>query len=104
MSPLYTYLVARAESVVPAATFHGVFNAVGFAGFPGTDGAVLRELVASPGGVVGVAVFGLVALAIGAAGTPKLTRESVEGGRADPDERRGTEAVAPAGASASGEP
>ena len=73
-SPVYTYLVVRAESVFAAALFHGVFN--GSAGFvlayAVTGDLVLRELVASPVGLAGVAAFGFAAVAIELAGPPSL--------------------------------
>lgn len=72
-SPLFTYLVIRADSVLPAAVFHGVFNAFGIIGYTTTDDPVLRQLVASEGGLIGVAVFGLVAAAIAVTGPPRLT-------------------------------
>lgn len=82
-SPLYTYLVLRAESVLAAALVHGVFN--GSAGLvvahAVADGAVLEELVASPVGVAGVVAFGLAAAAITVAGAPTLTREFAGGER-----------------------
>jgi len=64
MSPLYTYLVARAESVLPAVFLHGVFNATGLVALAGTDNPFLRELVASEGGIVGVVVLGLLLVLI----------------------------------------
>jgi membrane protease YdiL (CAAX protease family) len=74
-SPVYTYLVIRAESVIAAALLHGVFN--GSAGlviaYAVTDGAVLSELIASPVGVAGVIAFGLAAAGI-ALSRPSLTR------------------------------
>lgn len=76
MSPLYTYLVVRSESVLPAAVFHGSSNTmVGLVWYAGTDQPLLRELVASPGGVVGLIVFVVVGIAIAVAGPPQLTRE-----------------------------
>jgi membrane protease YdiL (CAAX protease family) len=76
-SPVYTYLVIRAESVIAAALLHGVFN--GSAGlviaYAVTDGAVLNELVASPVGVAGVIAFGLAAAGIVLSRSPSLTRE-----------------------------
>jgi membrane protease YdiL (CAAX protease family) len=81
-SPVYTYLVVRAESVIAAALLHGVFN--GSAGlvvaYAVTDTAVLEELVASPVGAAGVCTFGLVAIGIELIGTPSLTREFAGGG------------------------
>ncbi|GAA0212200.1 CPBP family intramembrane glutamic endopeptidase [Halobaculum roseum] len=75
MTPLFVYVVVRSRSVVPAAVFHGVFNAVGIVGYAATDDAVLRQLVASEGGLVGVTVFGVVAVGIASTGTPRLSRD-----------------------------
>lgn len=76
-SPVYTYLVIRAESVIAAALLHGVFN--GSAGlviaYAVADGAVLSELVASPVGGAGVIAFGLAAVGIALSISPSLTRE-----------------------------
>jgi membrane protease YdiL (CAAX protease family) len=76
-SPVYTYLVVRAKSVIAAALLHGVFN--GSAGlviaYAVTDGAVLSELIASPVGVAGVIAFGLAAAGIAVSRSPSLTRE-----------------------------
>lgn len=81
-SPVYTFLVVRAESVLAAALLHGVFN--GSAGlviaYAVTDTAVLSELVASPVGAAGVLAFGLAAIGIALAGSPSLTREFAGGG------------------------
>lgn len=78
-SPLYTYLVVRADSVVAAALLHGVFN--GSAGlvlaYTVTDSAGLAELVASPVGVAGIAAFGLAAVVIAVSGAPALNRSVV---------------------------
>lgn len=80
-SPVYTYLVVRAESVVAAAFVHGVFN--GSAGlviaYAVTDTALLRELVASPVGAAGIAAFTLAVVGIAVAGAPALTREFARG-------------------------
>ncbi len=75
MAPLFTYLVVRSQSVLPAAIFHGVFNAVGLVGYAGTDNPVLRQLVASEGGIIGVSVLTLITLGIAITGTPRLTRD-----------------------------
>lgn len=75
MAPLFTYLVIRSRSLLPAAIFHGVFNAAGIIGYAGTDNPVLRQLVASEGGIIGVSVLILIALLIVIAGTPRLTRD-----------------------------
>ncbi|NHN48303.1 CPBP family intramembrane metalloprotease [Halostella sp. JP-L12] len=87
-SPLYTYLVLQAESVLAAALLHGVFN--GSAGLVVAhavgDGAALEELVASPVGVAGVVAFGLAAAGIAAVGAPSLTREFAGGERRTADE------------------
>ena len=72
-SPVYTYLVSRANSVFAAVFFHGVFNA--FAGvvsvYSAAKTSVLSELVASPVGLAGVAVFLSVAIGIALHGAPK---------------------------------
>ncbi|MFC4437597.1 MULTISPECIES: CPBP family intramembrane glutamic endopeptidase [Natrialbaceae] len=75
LAPLFTYIVVRSKSVLPAAIFHGVFNAVGLVGYATTDDAVLRQLVASEGGIIGITVFGLIALSIAFTGPPRLTRD-----------------------------
>ncbi|MUW14823.1 CPBP family intramembrane metalloprotease [Halorubrum sp. CBA1125] len=76
-SPVYTYLVVRAQSVLAAALLHGVFN--GSAGivvaYAVANDAVLGELVASPVGAAGVIAFGLAAVGIALFGSPSLTRE-----------------------------
>ena len=76
-SPLYTYLVVRAESLLAAAFLHGVFN--GSAGivlvYAIADDPALRELVASPVGVAGIAAFALVAAGLHYAGVPALDRQ-----------------------------
>lgn len=81
-SPVYTFLVVRAESVLAAALLHGVFN--GAAGlviaYAVTETAALGELVASPVGAAGVLAFGLAAIGIALAGSPSLTREFAGGG------------------------
>ena len=83
-SPVYTYLVVRAESVIAAALLHGVFN--GSAGivvaYAITDTAALGELVASPVGAAGVLAFGLAAIGIALIGSPSLTREFADAGDA----------------------
>jgi len=81
-SPVYTYLVVRAESVLAAAFLHGVFNASAGAVivFAVTDDAVLNELVASPVGAAGIVAFGLAALAIALVGPPTLSRSRLDGG------------------------
>jgi membrane protease YdiL (CAAX protease family) len=75
-SPVFTYLVVRAESVFAAALLHGVFN--GSAGlvltFAATETARLDELVASPVGLAGMLAFGVTAAGIAISGTPPLTR------------------------------
>ncbi len=88
-SPLYTYLVVRAESVLAAALLHGVFN--GSAGlviaYAVADDSVLRELVASPVGAAGVVAFGLAAVAIALVGPPPLSREFAREDAVPPDRR-----------------
>ncbi|TKR27585.1 CPBP family intramembrane glutamic endopeptidase [Natronomonas salsuginis] len=80
-SPVYTYVVVRAESAIAAALVHGVFNgAAGFVvAYAATDDAVLGELVASPVGLAGVVAFGLAAVAIALSGTPTLSRSFSSG-------------------------
>lgn len=76
-SPVYTYLVVEAESVLAAALLHGVFN--GSAGlviaYAATERPVLGELVASPVGAAGILAFGVAAIGIGLSGPPRLDRE-----------------------------
>lgn len=72
ISPIFTYLVVRGESVLPAVFFHGVFNAAGLTVLAGTSDPVLRVLVASEGGVVGLLVFALISILIWRVGTPKM--------------------------------
>lgn len=76
LSPVYTYLVIRAESVVAAALLHGVFN--GSAGlviaFAVAEGSLRRELIASPVGLAGIVAFGLAAVLIAVRGAPELSR------------------------------
>ncbi|MDF9746172.1 CPBP family intramembrane glutamic endopeptidase [Natrinema salsiterrestre] len=83
-SPVYTYVVVRAKSVLAAALLHGVFN--GSAGlvvvYATADEAVLEELVASPVGAAGVLAFGAAAIAIAVLDTPTLSRKSLSGYRA----------------------
>ncbi|MFP9193936.1 CPBP family intramembrane glutamic endopeptidase [Natrialbaceae archaeon A-CW1-1] len=81
LAPLFTYIVIRSQSVLPAAIFHGVFNAVGLVGYAATDDAVLRQLVASEGGVIGMVVFALIAFMIAITGSPRLTRNFARGRR-----------------------
>ena len=75
-SPLYTYLVIRAESVLAAAFLHGVFN--GSAGFvlvyAVTDDTLMRELIASPVGLAGIVTFAGVAVLLHIGGVPQLNR------------------------------
>lgn len=81
LSPVYTYLTVRAESVIAAAVLHGVFN--GSAGFvlvyAATDDPVLAELVANPVGAAGIAAAGLAAVVIAVRGAPTLDRSFAAG-------------------------
>lgn len=79
LSPIYTYLVIRAESVLAAALLHGIFNssAALVLVYVSTDSVVLDELVASPLGVAGIVACGLVAVGIAVRGTPTLDRTYV---------------------------
>lgn len=80
-SPVYTYIVLRARSVLAAAILHGVFN--GSAGlvvaYAAADEPVLEELVASPVGATGILAFGLTAVVIAVLDTPTLTRKELTG-------------------------
>lgn len=74
LSPLYTYLVVQAKSVVAAALLHGVFNSSAglVIAYAATDDVLLRELVASPIGLAGIVTFALAAAAIALAAPPGL--------------------------------
>lgn len=78
-SPVYTYIVVRAKSVLAAALLHGVFN--GSAGlvvaYAATDQPILTELVASPVGASSVLAFGLAIVAIAIFDTPALARKAL---------------------------
>lgn len=76
LSPVYTYLVVRAESVIAAMFLHGVFNSSAslILAYATTDSVVLDELVVGPLGVAGIVAFGLIALGIAVYGTPTLDR------------------------------
>lgn len=93
MAPLYTYIVIQSKSVLPAAIFHGVFNAAGLVGYAATDDAILRQLVASEGGIIGIAVFGLIALAIAIIGPPRLTRDVIHDTASGPTDTQTGEAA-----------
>ncbi|WP_394352362.1 CPBP family intramembrane glutamic endopeptidase [Natronolimnobius sp. AArcel1] len=73
MSPVYTYVAVRAKSVVAPTVLHGVFN--GFATTMLVFAQGGHELLVNPVGGIGIAVFGLAALAIALTGTPTLTDE-----------------------------
>lgn len=74
LSPVYTYLVIRAESVLAAALLHGVFNSSAglVLAYAVTDDALIRELVASPIGLAGVVSFAIAAGLIALSGPPAL--------------------------------
>lgn len=76
-SPVYTYLVVRAESVFAATLLHGVFNGSGgiVIAYAAAESPILEELVASPVGVAGVLAFGIATAGIAVSGAPRLTRE-----------------------------
>lgn len=80
-SVLYTYLVIRAESVLAAVFFHGVFNASGglVLAYTTSESAALTDLVASPVGGASIVVFLLIAAAIYLRGPPSLTRATLSG-------------------------
>ncbi len=75
-SPLYTYLVLKARSVIAAALLHGVFNASAGLVFvyASVESPVIRELLASPVGLVGIVSFGTIALLVYWVDTPRLRR------------------------------
>lgn len=76
-APLYTFVVVRGESVLPAVLLHGVFNGVAgtlVVSYTTADSTALAELVAHPGGVAGIVVAGLIALGIATTATPDLSR------------------------------
>ncbi len=75
-SPVYTYLVLKAESLLAAVFLHGLFNSS--AGlvlvYTTTDTSLVNELIASPIGIAGIAAFSVVAIVIAATGAPPLDR------------------------------
>lgn len=76
-APLYTYVVCKGKSVLPAVLFHGVFNGIAGAvviSYTVSDSTGLAELVAHPGGAAGLAVAALVVLGIASRGAPRLSR------------------------------
>lgn len=75
-SPVYTYVVVRAKSVLAAALFHGVFNATVslFSAVVHTEQYVLTILVA-PVGIAGLVTFGGAVAIIAVRGPPELSRE-----------------------------
>ncbi|RLM84156.1 CPBP family intramembrane metalloprotease [Halobellus sp. Atlit-38R] len=81
-SPLYTYLVVRARSVLAAAFFHGVFNASAGAllAYTTASDPVRTELVASPVGLAGISAFVLATVVVTLRGAPALTRQAMSGG------------------------
>jgi membrane protease YdiL (CAAX protease family) len=81
-SPLYTYLVVRARSVLAAAFFHGVFNASAgvLLAYTTTSDPVRSELVANPVGLAGISAFVLATAVVALRGTPALTRHAMSGG------------------------
>jgi len=81
-SPLYSYLVVRARSVLAAAFFHGVFNASAgtLLAYTTASGPARSELVASPVGLAGISAFVLATLVVSLRGAPALTRRAMSGG------------------------
>ncbi|NGM70031.1 CPBP family intramembrane metalloprotease [Natronolimnobius sp. AArcel1] len=75
-SPVYTYVVIRAKSVLAAALFHGVFNATTslFSAVVYTDEFMLGTIL-QPVGVAGLVTFGGAVAIIAVRGPPELTRE-----------------------------
>ena len=78
-SPLYTYVVVRARSVLAAGFFHGVFNAAAgsLLAYAVTPDPVRRELVATPVGVAGIAAFALVVVVLRVRGAPSVDRATL---------------------------
>ena len=74
ISPLFTYLVVRGRSVLPATVLHGVINATGLVALAGTSDPVVRELIASEGGAVGLFVFAVGWVLMWTVGVPSLSR------------------------------
>lgn len=76
LSPIYTYLVRRADSVFAAALFHGVFNAASMTvlSLVTAESEILSQLVATTIGVAGVVACGLFAAGLAVRGTPALDR------------------------------
>lgn len=78
-SPLYTYFVVRARSVLAAGFFHGVFNASAgtLLAYTAASDPVLAELVASPVGLAGVVAFALGTAFVAVRKDPRLDREAL---------------------------
>jgi membrane protease YdiL (CAAX protease family) len=76
LSPIYTYLVWRADSVFAAALFHGIFNGASMTVIPllTADTEVLTQLVATTIGAAGMIACGLLTVIIAVHGTPDLDR------------------------------
>jgi len=76
LSPIYTYLVWRADSMLAAALFHGIFNAASMSliSLVTAESALLGQLVAKTIGIAGVVACGVVTACIVFRGTPTLTR------------------------------
>jgi len=76
---VYTFLVARARSVLAAVFFHGVFNAAGglVLAWTQAETAALSQLIASPVGAASMVVFLALAGLIVARGVPHLDREQL---------------------------
>ena len=76
LSPLYTYLVWRADSVFAAVFLHGIFNGTAMVAnaVTVTEGRVLGQLVARPIGMAGIVACGVLSGLIALRGTPTLDR------------------------------
>ncbi|MFD1685111.1 CPBP family intramembrane glutamic endopeptidase [Halobellus litoreus] len=85
-SPLYTYFVLRARSVLAAGLFHGVFNAAGgtILVYTATSDPILGELVANSVGLAGVVAFALATGLVVVVGAPSLGRDALTGGPPNP--------------------
>jgi membrane protease YdiL (CAAX protease family) len=80
LSPVYTYLVWRSQSVFAAALLHGIFNASSFTvhGLLIGETALLEQLVATTIGVGGTVACVLLWGVIYFHGDPSLDRESLD--------------------------
>ena len=80
LSPVYTYVVWRAKSVLAAALLHGVFNSASMTviGLLTADSEFLSQLVATTIGIAGIIACLLVCGLIYLHGTPSIDRETLD--------------------------